>query len=67
MWGELLKSVLSIFDKLLGLRVARTQDPDVRAAAKAEVDVKNQDAHEKTVHDAVQTGDLDELRKQAGE
>lgn len=67
MWTELVSSILSIIDKLLGLRVAKAQDPDIQKAAKAGTEVVIEDEGNKTVSNAVKTGDLAELQKEASE
>ena len=67
MWQAIVASLLSIINRILGLREARSQDPDIRAVAKEQVTVETRDEHEQVVADAIATGNLDDLRKKAGE
>lgn len=67
MWAKIIESLLGIIDKVLGLRKQRVEDPDIKNAAREATVVVTRDGHERDVQDAVKTGDLDEIRKNAGE
>jgi hypothetical protein len=64
---KILLLLLDVINKWLGIKQDKNKDPDVARATKKKVEVKTRDDHEEIVADAVESGDLDELRKRAGQ
>jgi len=64
---KIIQTILEILLKWLGIKEIKNADPDIKAATKKRVEVETRDIHEKSVAEAIDSGDLDDIRRRAGQ